>query len=630
MSRRGTSILNGAPSLEASNRAQIEDLVQRNRTIEHTNKRLSEQLDREMSRSKEALETMRQEWVNKRQEWHQASTDLLTLCRIDQKRIEVELERERSNALQEMKFTRDEKLLRLQRDFRIKLFQMREEELERKIEEIEAEKRRNKGNSDLIIRKLEAKCAESIIQLKEEKEERAVAERERDEIEGELTKLRETHATLQGSGESMKSKLERVKLQFEGSQTKNTEIQRANDDLKRANADLIRQLEKWQNLETKEGEEADSERKKRLALELEVKGLKEDLAKNDGEKEKLEADLLKEKRRVERMKGTVQEWQAEAKSHEENSAQVKKQLSNAQKQLHKLENDLEVERARVLSHSFKEIEEEQLEVDEVSDLIENPSSPPSEPAKPASKQGPRPQAAPRSKRGEVLESKTKEGPSRTTVRQEKMKKATGAETDVEETAKRKPQKVAAQDSDVEIIDAKKKGKAKAKAIDTEDEETEAVLPPKNKRKRATHQSQDDDDVKIVGEKRAPPKKGKPESKGTEVFVKPPPPKKGKPESKGREASAKPHTKKKAESRATSIQPSGGDEEDEGAEGPARKKKRKINIFPATAGVFNFSNPNGGGLDIPSELSPVKDSEPVPRRSTTSSFMHSVISRNWGS
>ena len=125
----------------------------------------------------------------------------------------------------------------------------------------------------------------------------------------ELTQLRETHATLQGSGESMKSKLERVKLQFEGSQTRNTEIQRANDDLKRANADLIRQLEKWQNLETKEGEEADSERKKRLALELEVKGLKEDLAKNDEDKEKLEADLLKEKRRVDRMKSTVQEWQ---------------------------------------------------------------------------------------------------------------------------------------------------------------------------------------------------------------------------------------------------------------------------------------------------------------------------------
>ena len=187
MSRRGGSILNGAPSLEASNQAQIEDLVQRNRTIEHTNKRLSEQLTREMSRSKEALETMRQEWVGKRQEWHQASTDLLSLCRIDQKRVEVELERERSNALQEMKFTRDEKLLRLQRDFRIKLFQIREEELERKIEEIEAEKRRNKSSSDLIVRKLEAKCAESLIQLREEKDERAVAERERDEIEVRLS-----------------------------------------------------------------------------------------------------------------------------------------------------------------------------------------------------------------------------------------------------------------------------------------------------------------------------------------------------------------------------------------------------------------------------------------------------------
>jgi hypothetical protein len=40
-------------------------------------------------------------------------------------------------------------------------------------------------------------------------------------------------------------------------------------------------------------------------------------------------------------------------------------------------------------------------------------------------------------------------------------------------------------------------------------------------------------------------------------------------------------------------------------------------------------PKGGGLDIPSELSPVKESEPVPNRSVTGSFMNSVISRNWG-
>jgi len=43
----------------------------------------------------------------------------------------------------------------------------------------------------------------------------------------------------------------------------------------------------------------------------------------------------------------------------------------------------------------------------------------------------------------------------------------------------------------------------------------------------------------------------------------------------------------------------------------------------------LSQPKSGGLDIPSELSPVKESEPIPSRSITSSFMNSVISRNWG-
>ena len=121
-----------------------------------------------------------------------------------------------------------------------------------------------------------------------------------------MNKLVEGRANLEASSESIKSKLERTKLQLDGAQTKNSELERLNDELKRTNTELTRQLEKWQSLETKEGEAAETERKHRIALEMELRDTRETSEK------KLEvaaADLEKAKGRVERMKITVQEWE---------------------------------------------------------------------------------------------------------------------------------------------------------------------------------------------------------------------------------------------------------------------------------------------------------------------------------
>ena len=160
---RGDSV----PTLEASNQAQINDLVQRNRTLEHTNKKLSEQLSQEQSRSKDAVLQLQSKWDTNQANWKQTCEFLLGSYRIIQSRMQVELEKERVNTLQEMKITREEKLLRLQRDFKITLFQTKEEELERRVEDVEDEKTRLMEVNELVVQKMQNKCAEYVIKLQD-------------------------------------------------------------------------------------------------------------------------------------------------------------------------------------------------------------------------------------------------------------------------------------------------------------------------------------------------------------------------------------------------------------------------------------------------------------------------------
>jgi chromosome segregation ATPase len=116
----------------------------------------------------------------------------------------------------------------------------------------------------------------------------------------------EGRANLEAASEFTKSKLERTQLQLDGAQTKNSELERLNDELKRTNTDLTRQLEKWQSLETKEGEAADTERKQRIALEMELRELTDSSEKKLA---KAAAELERANARVERMKVTVQDWE---------------------------------------------------------------------------------------------------------------------------------------------------------------------------------------------------------------------------------------------------------------------------------------------------------------------------------
>lgn len=320
--KRGSTPLRGSatkPSLAASAQTQIDDLVQRNRTLEHTITKLHSQVTAEATRGTDAVSAIQSQWRTAQAQWEhtlvdwRAGCDALLACHgLVQQQTIVELEKERMNVIREMKLLRSEKLLRLQRDFTISKFQAREAELEEKIAELEGES----VEHGRVVKRLVQKCAESVAQGKLIYEEVTEKHKEVEKVQVRLTfcrnvgvllrydlqekmnKLREENATLQATLESTLTKLERATLQYDGAQSKNAELEHTNDALRRTNADITRQLDKWQNLETKGGAEADTQRKKRIELEMTVKSLEDELEKQQ--------EIAKG--RVERLKDAVHQW----------------------------------------------------------------------------------------------------------------------------------------------------------------------------------------------------------------------------------------------------------------------------------------------------------------------------------
>ena len=166
---------------------------------------------------------------------------------------------------------------------------------------------------------------------------------------------------MEAKNGTLESQLTRVQLQLEGSHTKMKELERTNDDLRRTIADQTRQIERWQNLETKGGEEAEKHHKEKVELEFKVRELEEAL-----EEQRKETEA--EKRRTQKVKDVMENWQVcfsrftytipiyiitrletkvEAKRKDKELKDANKQLAKLQKSLEKLKDDLEVERARV-------------------------------------------------------------------------------------------------------------------------------------------------------------------------------------------------------------------------------------------------------------------------------------------
>jgi hypothetical protein len=181
--RRGTLLSTNAPSLEAANQSQINDLIQRNRTLEHTTKKLSEQLAEEVNRGKASVKEIQDKHEANQRQWKESCEDVLASYRIIQKQLEVELEKERYATLAEMGVAREEKVRRVQRDYKLKLFQMHEEELERKLEEVEAERYDLQEQREVIMRKWTDQCIDYATKLKDTRETLVRSENEKQDTE---------------------------------------------------------------------------------------------------------------------------------------------------------------------------------------------------------------------------------------------------------------------------------------------------------------------------------------------------------------------------------------------------------------------------------------------------------------
>lgn len=325
MARARTPLRSAAPSLEASNQSQIDDLVQRNRILELANKKQADESAAIIQKSKDSTLLLQKQWQAGQAEWRHGCDILQSCHRIVQLRSVVEAEKERMNVLKEMDVTRMEKLKRLQRDFRITMFQAREIELEERISELEEEREALVVEHADKIRRLQGKHAQYIAQVQAKQDEHAVVDQERQDLEvsdsvylinpalnppiraqDQLTKSNDENARLLSSVNTLNSKLERTTLKLEGVQTKCADLERTNAELARTNADVCRQLEKWQELETKGGTEAESLRKRCMELELQLKEVETRLEDANEENEHV---VGKERRRVEKLKGKVAEWQ---------------------------------------------------------------------------------------------------------------------------------------------------------------------------------------------------------------------------------------------------------------------------------------------------------------------------------
>ncbi|KAJ7158757.1 hypothetical protein C8R46DRAFT_399748 [Mycena filopes] len=295
------------PSMNASLVAQIDDLVQRNRTLEHTNKKLVDDKALDADRTKRVAREMQTKLSEERGKlneergvWREGCNRLLSSHHLAHLRLSAKLSAAQVALLKEMDLSRQEKVARLHRDFQITMFRIREGELDAKVEELEDLLQEARRGHDSEFSGFEER-------VKAQEEEIGALSQEKLAVEKELLTLRENCGRLQVKTESVEAKLERVTLQFDGAKTDNAELERQNDELKRANIDIKRQLDKWQNLETKGGEEVETLRKQRIDLEVQVKALESRL-------EKKEAEVQKDKTKVTKLKENVDEFEVDSDS----------------------------------------------------------------------------------------------------------------------------------------------------------------------------------------------------------------------------------------------------------------------------------------------------------------------------
>jgi hypothetical protein len=180
--------------MAVSQQTHIDDLVQKNRTLDHVAKKLKDELILEQTRSKEAAKAIRAQWQAENVEWREGCDSLQACHRIAHLRTLAQLDQGRLAVVKEKDIARQERVARLQRDYRITMFQVKENELEGMIEELADEiedlKHKSEEETSAMVtqyeeaaEQLRVKCKQYAAEVAQKTKELAGVQKEKDKIE---------------------------------------------------------------------------------------------------------------------------------------------------------------------------------------------------------------------------------------------------------------------------------------------------------------------------------------------------------------------------------------------------------------------------------------------------------------
>ncbi|KAF8841223.1 hypothetical protein BDN67DRAFT_928722 [Paxillus ammoniavirescens] len=616
----------------ASQQAHINDLVQKNRSLENAIKKLDEELSNSAA-NVVALNTERmswegdrkrwsgerQRWMDERKVWAEGCDTMQACHRIQQYRMACALQDGRVAVLRIQEEVRKEQLKRLQRDYKITTFQAREAELEAQIEEVE-ELRDQAGETaaqhEKAIRELKMRCAVLADEVKSKTAEIQSAHKQHERVEDDLRRLREAHADATATSTASSSKLARLTTQRDTLEAQVTSLQRSLELSQDETSQLRTQLTNWQSL--KKGEDADAGeiRKKKVELELEVREARRHIGELEarvGEFNVLEAKLEKQKDRVGRLKEVLEEWKTEARDQTTARETADAELATARTQITTLAQKIADFQAQLA----------------VASKPKPPSKKPPLPINPAPSDE-EIEAELSEPSGSALPSKYRSSKPRS------HSKPSAKPTDAPAKPRPKPRPIKrpdpipeAQESDIELIEpspaapppepsAKARGKRKA-VDDSEDggdiemgevrkakkkEMVEKIEKGQEKKEKTKTKTQASRSKKVAS--------GSPSDDVDQDHSKV----KAKTTSKKRSSPEPIPKPKKSKAKSSRANEDSEDAAEVDADVAPKKKKRKINLFggsqPAT---FNWDSlgQTGEGLGIPTQLSPMKATDVVPRR-----------------
>ncbi|OBZ72249.1 hypothetical protein A0H81_07920 [Grifola frondosa] len=661
-------------AMVAKQQTHIDELVAQNRTLEHTITKLHEANAEEKASSASAIAQLQERWKAERLEWRDGCESLQAAHRIAHLRTAVVLDQERTNVLKEREVLRKERLARMQRDFRLVMFQARETELEDRVAELEQllelemmeseeEQRRNaeakqtlslrmKGKADV----LEARCETLTGQLQDTAEELSREVKEKEKAEEALSRLRSEHTALQASSERTSTNLERTTLLHEGLKSAHTEFEAKHAESERTVTDLRRQLEKWRNLESREDAEMDALRRSRIELEVKVKELEtraaeaetrateieEDVAQRDTALDKLRKKLDKHKEALQTIAAALEEAQQAAELHQNEAEEGKTLLAKTEKQIEKLKKQLEAANAEV-QEAHDKAEEAQTKAEEAqarareAQIQPQKHTSPKPPKKTKQPIRAEPAQAPERHSSHEVEQSIMASPQLSPqVSPQVVSRSRPAPRPAYKGAKAaaKPSPKPADESEDDIVEVedprKDKGKGKGRAKPQSKSKQDAAgaqkekTKDKAKAKKKPTQEVDDSEVEII-EATTVDKKGK---RRADVVNDNTATRKGARKRSGaddeNEASHAPTQSKPKPGRSANASVG-----DEGESIAPKKKRRKINLFPTaqpTSFTWDDLAEGDAGLNIPTVLSPVKDSGVAPSMSNTKTGFGSFVSR----